>query len=71
MSGDPGSRPEAPPPDPQALDWSSLTRGRFEYLPVVPGRLEFAIESPQTESAKVSKSECCGLFYLEKGRRIL
>lgn len=30
------------PPDSQ--DWSSLERGRFSYLPVVPGRLEFAIE---------------------------
>lgn len=39
MSGDPGL-----PPEPQLPDWSSLTRGRFEYLPVVPGRLEFAVE---------------------------
>lgn len=39
MSGDPGLPPEA-----QIPDWSSLKRGRFEYLPVVPGRLEFAIE---------------------------
>lgn len=37
MSGETGS-----PPDSQ--DWSSLERGRFSYLPVVPGRLEFAIE---------------------------
>src|SRR4051794_8700441 len=35
----PDPRPEAPSPD-----WSSLERGRFFYLPVVPGRLEFAIE---------------------------
>jgi hypothetical protein len=39
MSGAPGSPPEPPLPD-----WSSLRRGRFEYLPVVPGKLEFAIE---------------------------
>ncbi len=37
MSGETGF-----PPDSQ--DWSSLVRGRFSYLPVVPGRLEFAIE---------------------------
>src|SRR5579862_3462812 len=34
MSAEPGSSP----------DWSSLTRGNLSYLPVVPGRLEFAIE---------------------------
>jgi hypothetical protein len=39
MPAGPELRPEA-----QLPDWSSLTRGRFEYLPVVPGRLEFAIE---------------------------
>ena len=26
------------------LDFGSLSRGRFTYLPVVPGRLEFAVE---------------------------
>src|SRR5580658_1830205 len=34
-------------PDPTGLslpDFSSLERGRFSYLPVVPGRLEFALE---------------------------
>src|SRR3984885_13019725 len=36
MSGETGSFPDA--------DWSSLERGRFSYLPVVPGRLEFSIE---------------------------
>ena len=36
MSGATGSFPEG--------DWSSLERGRFSYLPVVPGRLEFSIE---------------------------
>src|SRR5579863_2530085 len=36
MSGATGSFPET--------DWSSLERGRFSYLPVVPGRLEFSIE---------------------------
>jgi hypothetical protein len=41
MSGETGSLPEADPP---SQDWSSLERGRFSYLPVVPGRLEFAIE---------------------------
>jgi hypothetical protein len=40
MSGETGSFPEATPPE----DWSSLERGRFSYLPVVPGRLEFSIE---------------------------
>ena len=44
MSGEIGSQPEAIPPDPHSQDWSSLERGRFSYLPVVPGRLEFAIE---------------------------
>src|SRR6266545_1564956 len=28
-------------------DISSLTRGRFTYFPVVPGRLEFALEVRQ------------------------
>jgi len=36
MSGETGS--------PSDQDWSSLERGRFSYLPVVPGRLEFSIE---------------------------
>jgi hypothetical protein len=44
MSGETGSQPEAAPPDPHSQDWSSLERGRFSYLPVVPGRLEFSIE---------------------------
>jgi hypothetical protein len=39
MSGETGSFPEAKPPD-----WSSLERGRFSYVPVVPGRIEFSIE---------------------------
>jgi hypothetical protein len=39
MSGETGSPPEATEPS-----WSSLQRGRFSYLPVVPGRLEFSIE---------------------------
>src|SRR5580704_12069963 len=32
------------PIGPSLPDFSSLERGRFSYLPVVPGRLEFAIE---------------------------
>ena len=32
------------PTGPSLPDFSSLDRGRFSYLPVVPGRLEFAIE---------------------------
>ena len=51
MSGETGSRPdeepapnEAPANELALPDWSSLRRGRFSYLPVVPGRLEFAIE---------------------------
>jgi hypothetical protein len=36
MSGETGS--------PLDQDWSSLERGRFSYLPVVPGRLEFSME---------------------------
>ena len=32
------------PTGPSLPDFSSLERGRFSYLPVVPGRLEFAIE---------------------------
>ena len=39
MSGLTGSQA-----DPHLPDWSSLERGRFSYLPVVPGRLEFATE---------------------------
>src|SRR5947209_7226884 len=31
----------------EALDSGSLQRGRFTYFPVVPGRLEFAIEVRQ------------------------
>ncbi|HEY2016047.1 MAG TPA: hypothetical protein VGH38_21240, partial [Bryobacteraceae bacterium] len=35
-------------PDDEALpDFGSLKRGRFTYFPVVPGRLEFAIEVRQ------------------------
>jgi hypothetical protein len=30
--------------DPSLPDFSSLQRGRFHYLPVVPGRLEFSME---------------------------
>src|ERR1700691_6579297 len=37
-------RPESPFPDLPSQDWSSLRRGRFEYVPVVPGGLEYAIE---------------------------
>jgi len=37
MSGATGSPPESE-------DWSSLVRGRFSYVPVAPGRIEFAIE---------------------------
>jgi hypothetical protein len=50
MSGGTGSHPESHPdpeshPERPAIpDWSSLERGRFCYLPVVPGRLEFATE---------------------------
>jgi hypothetical protein len=45
MSGETGpSRPDDPHPDSPLVDWSSLERGRFGYLPVVPGRMEFAIE---------------------------
>src|SRR4051812_20731755 len=49
MSGVTGpSLPDGPPswgspPDGQP-DFGSLERGRFIYLPVVPGRLEFAVE---------------------------
>src|SRR2546422_9196679 len=32
---------------PPSLDPGSLQRGRFTYFPVVPGRLEFAIEVRQ------------------------
>ena len=32
---------------PDLPDAASLRRGRFSYLPVVPGRLEFAIEVRQ------------------------
>jgi hypothetical protein len=46
MSGATGWFPEGKPPEkePPDKDWSSLERGRFSYLPVVPGRLEFSIE---------------------------
>ncbi|HVV47594.1 MAG TPA: hypothetical protein VHC72_20425, partial [Bryobacteraceae bacterium] len=44
MSGETGSFPEGTLPDRPEPDWSSLDRGRFSYLPVVPGRLEFSIE---------------------------
>lgn len=37
MSGATGSAPDS-------ADWSSLVRGRFSYVPVVPGRVEFAVE---------------------------
>ena len=34
------------PPDPEITlpDFNDLRRGRFEYFPVVPGRVEFAWE---------------------------
>jgi len=41
MSGETG--PSLPDPG-EVLNSASLERGRFTYLPVVPGRLEFAIE---------------------------
>ncbi|MDE3197278.1 MAG: hypothetical protein KGN84_13090 [Acidobacteriota bacterium] len=34
----------APLPDFGSSDFGGLSRGRFTYLPVVPGRLEFAVE---------------------------
>ena len=37
---------DLPLPDP-----GSLKRGRFTYFPVVPGRLEFAIEARQAIAA--------------------
>jgi len=40
MSGEPGPLL----PDHALPDFSSLVRGRFSYLPVVPGKLEFAAE---------------------------
>ena len=42
MSGDSGS----------SVEFSSLQRGRFGYLPVVPGRLEFAIEVRQADTRR-------------------
>src|SRR4051794_7861296 len=36
-----------PLPDEPLPDFGSLKRGRFTYFPVVPGRLEFAIEVRQ------------------------
>src|SRR5882757_7863882 len=45
MSGETGpSSPEERRPEAAGPDWGSLVRGRFTYLPVVPGRLEFAAE---------------------------
>jgi hypothetical protein len=46
MSGETGSLPEGQTPEgtPPEPNWSSLERGRFSYVPVVPGRLEFSIE---------------------------
>src|SRR4051794_27080381 len=37
-----------PLPEEPLPDFSSLQRGRFTYFPVVPGRLEFAIEVRKT-----------------------
>ena len=34
----------SPEPDFELPDINDLTRGRFTYLPVAPGRLEFALE---------------------------
>ena len=36
--------PESPHPDLPLPDFGSLKRGRFAYFPVVPGRVEFAME---------------------------
>ena len=34
----------SPDPDISLPDFHDLKRGRFTYLPVVPGRVEFALE---------------------------
>ncbi len=45
MPGETGPpHPESPHPDLPLPDFGSLKRGRFAYFPVVPGRVEFAME---------------------------
>ena len=46
------------------LDPGSLKRGRFTYLPVVPGRMEFAVEVRRAileTSMQTPGGEVCGL----------
>src|SRR3954468_18871315 len=42
------TNPDPPHPEQPLPDFGSLTRGRFTYFPVVPGRVEFAAEVRQT-----------------------
>jgi len=65
--------------DPTGLslpDFSSLERGRFSYLPVVPGRLEFAIEvrrrilALRPEVVAIELPETLESAYLDAIRRL-
>jgi hypothetical protein len=64
------------PTDPSLPDFSSLQRGRFTYLPVVPGRLEFAVEvrrrilSERPDVVALELPETLEGAYLEAIRRL-
>src|SRR5580700_4025086 len=64
------------PTGPSLPDFSSLERGRFTYLPVVPGRLEFAIEvrrrilAQRPEVVAIELPETLERSYLDAIRRL-
>jgi hypothetical protein len=67
MSGEPG---------PSTPDFGGLQRGRFHYLPVVPGRVEFAMEvrrrilAARPQVVAVELPATLGEVYLEAVRRL-
>jgi len=62
--------------DSLAFDFGNLERGRFRYLPVVPGRLEFAMEvrrrilAERPEVVAVELPETLEELYLNAIRRL-
>ncbi len=64
------------PTGPSLPDFSSLERGRFSYVPVVPGRMEFAIEvrrrilAERPEVVAIELPETLEDLYLDAIRRL-
>ena len=71
MSGPSGPSVPSDPPD-----FSNLTRGRFTYLPVVPGRMEFALEvrrrilAERPDIVAVELPQTLDYVYLDAVRRL-